>query len=217
MGKPTKLALVGIGTALLIAGCGELYSRYLEVQLSELRVSCLKMPLLKPKAGNSLSRYQVQAPDGTIITIEGPSGTAEKQALEQAKNLYHPASKDSAQVKILETNHSIWRILALQVPEKNALAFLDLPPATMINPDEIIWNAPGSSTPDCNPESLQAVSNLGPNGMQGRIVNTYERSIHSRVWSLIAATCIAVVLALPWFWYFLLRRVRELFAAISGK
>jgi hypothetical protein len=74
----------------------------------------------------------------------------------------------------------------------------------------------GLPDPPCDAHSLLA-DNIGWNGLRGEILDAHAAAAASRSWSKLAAPTIAVLGALPWTWYFLLRRVAELRAAIGGQ
>jgi hypothetical protein len=70
----------------------------------------------------------------------------------------------------------------------------------------------------CDPEELEGVEVKGE-GVQAKLVSTY-RDLHREESSsrfFLVAAAIMGVSALPWLWYFLLRRIRELRDVIVGK
>lgn len=54
-------------------------------------------------------------------------------------------------------------------------------------------------------------------GVQGQVISAYKAAQESRDWPLFLAAAIALISAMPWGWYFFLRRVSELRDAIVGK
>lgn len=61
------------------------------------------------------------------------------------------------------------------------------------------------------------LARLGNNvGIQADIVKAHWAAIASRDWPIPAALFVLGVSVLPWLWYFLLRRIAELRAAIVG-
>lgn len=54
-------------------------------------------------------------------------------------------------------------------------------------------------------------------GIQSQIVNAYRDSQRSGEWPYVLAIVVAFLAAMPWTWYFLLRRIAELRDAIVGK
>ena len=67
----------------------------------------------------------------------------------------------------------------------------------------------------CNPEDLSIFESQV--GIQAKIVDTQR---HGEKWfeqAMLVAIGVAILSGIPWAWYFLLRRVRELRDAISGK
>ncbi len=72
--------------------------------------------------------------------------------------------------------------------------------------------------PDILTRDLYAVDYKKPPGVQGRLVDA-QRAVWSESLGPYAfgGFTIFVLLAMPWLWYFLLRRLRELSDAIKGK
>jgi hypothetical protein len=56
-----------------------------------------------------------------------------------------------------------------------------------------------------------------PPGIQGELASARLALDSSRRWPFLLAMAIAGVLAVPWCWYFLLNRIRELREALIGK
>lgn len=54
-------------------------------------------------------------------------------------------------------------------------------------------------------------------GIQVQIVKTQEEIWSSSEWLFFLAALVLLLSAIPWAWYFLLRRIRELRDAITGK
>lgn len=70
----------------------------------------------------------------------------------------------------------------------------------------------------CNPVELSLSSNSNElRGLQEQLVTTQRALVDSRQWPIFLGTAIALFLAIPWTWYFLLRRLREIREAITGK
>lgn len=69
--------------------------------------------------------------------------------------------------------------------------------------------------PICDAASLASLNNL--TGVQAEIVATQRAISDSSGWPYILAGLIFVLTGLPWAWYFLLRRIRELRDAILGR
>lgn len=67
----------------------------------------------------------------------------------------------------------------------------------------------------CEPSELIKYTKLV--GVQQEIVQSYWERGNSFFWSQVLAVLLLGVFALPYAWYFLLRRVRELVKAITGK
>jgi hypothetical protein len=67
----------------------------------------------------------------------------------------------------------------------------------------------------CEPNSLSSLGDLV--GIQSRIVETHRKAQTWSESSRLLAILIVVISAVPFIWYFLLRRVRELREAIMGK
>lgn len=61
------------------------------------------------------------------------------------------------------------------------------------------------------------VANHALPGVQGELGNAQRALDFTRYWSLGLGAAIAAVLGLPWFWYFLLKRVKELRQALIGE
>lgn len=71
----------------------------------------------------------------------------------------------------------------------------------------------------CDPMDLYlSESSKNPHvGIQAKVVAAQKDVFGSEKWFLPVAIVLLVMSALPWFWYFLLRRIRELRDAILGK
>jgi hypothetical protein len=67
----------------------------------------------------------------------------------------------------------------------------------------------------CDPVEL-AKSN-GYVGIQGQLAASERDVLRWADWPLVVGMAIPLVCCLPWLWYFLLRRIRELREAIVGK
>jgi len=106
----------------------------------------------------------------------------------------------------------------------------DLATARPITADEVLAGSParveakpwekykGHFVPDrlvCDPETLVTLSANG--GIQKDITDAYFASRTAATDTQVAALVIAFLSAIPWLWYFLLRRVVELRNAIGGK
>jgi len=72
-----------------------------------------------------------------------------------------------------------------------------------------------TAKPTCDPVELAKSS--GYVGVQGQLAAAEQELIRWDNWAPIAAISLAIVGSLPWWWYFLLRRIRELREAITGK
>jgi len=71
---------------------------------------------------------------------------------------------------------------------------------------------------NCDAESLVRLKGPDlPKGVQAEIVSVQRAIGDSSGWPYILAGLIFVLTGLPWAWYFLLRRIRELRDAILGK
>lgn len=66
----------------------------------------------------------------------------------------------------------------------------------------------------CLPSDLQSLPGL--TGLQAEIVAANAASFNSEPW-IYRACLLFAISAIPWTWYFLLRRIAELRSAISGK
>jgi hypothetical protein len=67
----------------------------------------------------------------------------------------------------------------------------------------------------CDPVEL--ARSEGYTGVQGQLATAERDVLRWANWPTILAVAILFVCALPWLWYFFLRRVRELREAIVGK
>lgn len=67
----------------------------------------------------------------------------------------------------------------------------------------------------CEPSELIGLPDLI--GIQNKIAQSYLARGNCLFWSQLLAVLLLGVFALPYSWYFLLRRVRELVKAITGK
>lgn len=63
---------------------------------------------------------------------------------------------------------------------------------------------------------LESDSNPSP-GIQGQVISAYRVAQESRDWPYLLAFLVIFTTAIPWAWYFFLRRVGELHDAIVGK
>jgi len=66
----------------------------------------------------------------------------------------------------------------------------------------------------CDATELQ---DLATTGLQAAMVEAQRVTISSKQWPVTAALILLSVGAIPWLWYFLLRRIAELRSAIAGK
>ena len=70
----------------------------------------------------------------------------------------------------------------------------------------------------CNPIALQQREAAStPPGAQGHLVQAHRELEAWRPWPNLIGGLVALSFALPWFWYFVLRRVGELRHAVIGK
>lgn len=69
----------------------------------------------------------------------------------------------------------------------------------------------------CDPKDLAKNTAHIPPGIQGELVRAQLALDLSRNWPLLLAVAIASALSLPWCWYFLLNRVKELREALIGR
>jgi hypothetical protein len=65
-----------------------------------------------------------------------------------------------------------------------------------------------------DPDVLAAYA---PVGVQREILDAHQAVVASKAWPLPAVLTLFAVGVIPWLWYFLLRRIAELRAAIGGK
>lgn len=88
---------------------------------------------------------------------------------------------------------------------------------------ECVEEGKRDKTPDdwvlvCDADSLLKDSSSFVKGsIQAKIVQAYNNSRSSRKWPYVVATFVFVLSAVPWTWYFLLRRIREIRDAVAGK
>lgn len=71
--------------------------------------------------------------------------------------------------------------------------------------------------PTCDFKTLLLLEQGGLQGIQAEIVATQRQTSVSEYWTYIGALAVFLLSAIPWLWYFLLRRIRELREAILGK
>jgi hypothetical protein len=69
--------------------------------------------------------------------------------------------------------------------------------------------------PTCDPVELAASNSYS--GVQAELAAAERDRQGWSSWPPIAAMAVAIVSCLPWLWYFILRRIRELREAIVGK
>ncbi len=69
----------------------------------------------------------------------------------------------------------------------------------------------------CDPSDLAFSSTPDPPGVQGELARTQRRLRWWQDVTIPASLIIVIPCALPWTWYFLLRRLRELREAIIGR
>jgi hypothetical protein len=70
----------------------------------------------------------------------------------------------------------------------------------------------------CSPTELRMSSRSSPNvGIQAAIVSSQKESEDRLKYGLVIASLVVLVAGIPYAWYFLLRRIRELRDAIVGK
>ena len=67
----------------------------------------------------------------------------------------------------------------------------------------------------CDAQSLS--SGDGNVGIQAKIVQAQNEVLSSKEWPYFAALLVLIFSAVPWAWYFLLRRIREVRDAVAGK
>jgi hypothetical protein len=68
----------------------------------------------------------------------------------------------------------------------------------------------------CEPEALMKLTDWTPVGVQREIVESASKQGAALDSSIIAALGLVLLFALPYLWYFLLRRIRELSSAIRN-
>jgi len=64
---------------------------------------------------------------------------------------------------------------------------------------------------------IQNRAGYDPLGVQGRLVQTHLEFSEWRYWTNVLSVSLAIIFAIPWFWYFALERIAEIRQAISGK
>ena len=69
----------------------------------------------------------------------------------------------------------------------------------------------------CDPEELEDLSLKETVGIQAQQLTALRELQASESWPIPTAIGVLFFSALPWVWYFLLRRIRELHDAITGK
>jgi hypothetical protein len=76
-----------------------------------------------------------------------------------------------------------------------------------------------SFTPICDVKTLIELEREsdGLGGTQALIVTTHRHLQKAKTWPYLLSIGVLVLTGLPWAWYFLLRRIRELRNAIAGK
>jgi len=67
----------------------------------------------------------------------------------------------------------------------------------------------------CDPDDLESLEQTA--GIQAEMVEAHRAAKASRLAMLVPALVLLCIGAVPWLWYFLLRRVAELRSAVSGK
>ena len=67
----------------------------------------------------------------------------------------------------------------------------------------------------CDPRELASIG--APVGIQAQIASAYGRLLSLRQWTWLVPAAIAAASAIPFLWYFLLRRIRELSGAVIGR
>lgn len=70
----------------------------------------------------------------------------------------------------------------------------------------------GHFVPTCDAASLALLDDLI--GIQAEIHAKFNQRRHSQGWPFLVSAVVALISGIPWFWYFLLRRIRELREAI---
>lgn len=79
-------------------------------------------------------------------------------------------------------------------------------------PLDVVWDYES-----CEIQKLITVDKGQSYGVHAEILNTHRKAEASKRWPVIGALIVAGLGAIPWFWYFLLRRIAELRLAISGR
>ena len=70
----------------------------------------------------------------------------------------------------------------------------------------------------CDPVELtRSNSGIEPPGVQGQLEKTHHEFLDSEQWPVLLGAAITLLLAVPWIWYFLLRRLKEIREAITEK
>lgn len=70
----------------------------------------------------------------------------------------------------------------------------------------------------CDPEELSRSNDRSElRGVQGQLVRTQRELLDSEQWPIFVGITIALLMSVPWTWYFILRRLKEIREAILVK
>jgi hypothetical protein len=188
--RSTKILLAGLGLSLFVLAAGSLNTSRLERQERTLQAECEAGNRVKADGPNASGTFTITVPGGKKYALKGPDGATKEQALAELRRQLSAGAGDSKP----PSGFSL-----------SADAFLDAPlPAWALAP--LV----------CDAGSLVSDGTKLP-GIQAKIVDAHRASSASRTWPLPAALVLFCLMALPWAWYALLRRIGELRAAIGGQ
>ncbi|MFI5395318.1 MAG: hypothetical protein ACHQ9S_07270 [Candidatus Binatia bacterium] len=190
MSRPSKLLFVGVTVALLTVGVGWLGTARTERELATLQQSC--------EEALAVAGYPpADVPPGFRLLGLPPDATSLPPA-EVRRSWCNTLPSAAAQ-----------RSMTLEEQVRADPRFEQLPPekqAKAVALAQMKDAAPQATTP--GPAAAVAV--------RGNIFRAQRRLEAWRTDPFVIAATVVVLCALPWLWYFLLARIRELSAAIRG-
>jgi hypothetical protein len=157
-------------------------------------------------AGTLNARRLVHTESALHAECESENSKRRAEAAQRADRSLLDLSDTDLAVLAKQRNASLAELIEQRAAQRAAKSIenLSIPSEWRIYHDEMI----------CDAEELQDVKAVG---LQAAIVEAHRATLGSQHWPLSVALILLCLAAVPWLWYFLLRRIAELRSAIAGK